>query len=726
MDSSNTDFAACTIIAKHQLSKARALAQSWSSHHSGARFFALVIDPGRGFFRLELESFIVVTLPQLGLAGIEDRLFRHPFPAITSQLQPQFLSHLLKNENVGRLLYLSADAFVLGSLLEVAEILSSSNVLLSPFLTKPAGDTDCAVAVADVLAAGPYNSDFLGLRKSATTLEFLEWWNEKLEQAGFQSSEAASAVGQWLSLVPSLFGGISIIRQPGLHAGFWNYHEIRNEIALADRGPLENRIRVFHFRELDALEPGDLSKAGCAPIHDETGALTELLARYQQSLIANDWETTTGWTYGYDFYQNGQKISLAARDQYRSEHLDAPAGFDPFAALGKRRPGLDVTPDSHLGTGNAQFGINVLGHLTSEKGVGEMGRSNLRILHAAGIPCVANDFVDHGAHNIEQRPDTYCVTNPYPVNLISVNADCLTQYVTDNPSYLDNRLNIAYWAWELSEFPDEWATSFGFVDEVWTLSEFARDSIAGSSPVPVHAVHCSLDIDYEPEVLYRREDFEIPEDIFVFLYFFDFHSYIERKNPVGLVKAFKSAFGLRTDVQLLIKSSHSRQHLDQLQLLKEVAAGANVRVLDEVLSRDAKQGLMNAADCYVSLHRSEGFGLTIAEAMLCSKPTIATDYSGNRDFMTADTNYPVPYRLITIDRDHGPYRIGQQWADPDLDYAADVMRHIERHRSEAALLGQRAKAHVSDVLHPATIGRKVRRRLADLGVFHDDQSNPDK
>ena len=125
------------------------------------------------------------------------------------------------------------------------------------------------------------------------------------------------------------------------------------------------------------------------------------------------------------------------------------------------------------------------------------------------------------------------------------------------------------------------------------------------------------------------------------------------------------------------------------------------------------------------LFRSEGFGLTIAEAMLCGKPTIATDYSGNRDFMTPETNYPVPYKLVGIDRDHGPYRRGQQWAQPDLDYAADLMRHIERNREQAAQVGTRAKAHVSDLLHPATIGKKVRRRLHELGFTDDAEGSRD-
>jgi glycosyltransferase involved in cell wall biosynthesis len=594
--------------------------------------------------------------------------------------------------------------------------------VLCPFLTRPL-PADVASEDIALLDSGTYSTDFLGVRKSATAFEFLKWWQEVKEQAALRHPDADSAPGLWLNLVPALFSGVTVLRRPEIHLGAWNLHELRGAQPLPSDKDLQDHAFVFNFHDLDVADPVDLSLADTASPRAETAELRALLAHYQAALIANQWETTSGWTYGYDFYLNGRRIPPADRSRFQVRLGELAATSDPFAAFGKRPPGLPLNPSAYANGTSASFGINVLGHLASEKGVGEMGRSNLRILKAAGITCVANDFIDHGAQNIEQRPDTYSVANPFPVNLVSVNADCLGQYVADNPSYLDHHFNIAYWAWELSEFPDEWAPSFGFVDEVWTLSEFARDSIAASSPVPVHAVHCSLDFDYQPEVIFRRDDFEIPEDLFVFLFFFDFHSYIERKNPIGLVQAFKNAFGLRTDVQLLIKSSHSRQHLDQLQQLKQAAAGANVRVLDEVLSRDAKQGLMMAADCYISLHRSEGFGLTIAESMWCGKPTIATDYSGNCDFMSASTNYPVPYRLITIDRDHGPYRAGQQWAQPDLDFAADVMRYVERNRGEAQALGLRAKAHVSNVLHPATIGKKVRRRLGELGFLPDPAGN---
>ena len=113
-----------------------------------------------------------------------------------------------------------------------------------------------------------------------------------------------------------------------------------------------------------------------------------------------------------------------------------------------------------------------------------------------------------------------------------------------------------------------------------------------------------------------------------------------------------------------------------MEALQEAAAGANVRILDQVLSRADIDALLELSDCYVSLHRSEGFGLTIAEAMSLAKPVIATAYSGNMDFMTLSNSFPVNYRLTAIERDYGPYRQGWPWADPDLEHAAALMRHV--------------------------------------------------
>jgi glycosyltransferase involved in cell wall biosynthesis len=123
---------------------------------------------------------------------------------------------------------------------------------------------------------------------------------------------------------------------------------------------------------------------------------------------------------------------------------------------------------------------------------------------------------------------------------------------------------------------------------------------------------------------------------------------------------------------------------------------------------------MSICDAYVSLHRSEGFGLTLTEAMNMGKPVIATAYSGNMDFMTASNSFPVKYRLVEIEKNHGPYTKGCEWAEPDLDHAAELMRYVYLHRDHAAEVGKRAQQDVCSQLHPKTVGRMIRERLLKL------------
>ena len=361
-------------------------------------------------------------------------------------------------------------------------------------------------------------------------------------------------------------------------------------------------------------------------------------------------------------------------------------------------------------------GINLAGYFESETGVGEGARSNLRIIQASGVPYVINNVVDPTSENLELLPATFESKNPYIANLLTINADRLYIHGAEYPEYMRGHFNIGYWAWELPEFPSEWAASFGYTDEVWTPSKFTRDAVASRSPVPVRVVPHAMDPIFMKDVPVDRSKFGLSPEVFVFLYFFDFHSYLERKNPLGLIEAFKKAFGNRKDVQLLIKSLHGFDHPAELAMVERAIDRSNVRLMDRNLSREGKHELMMACDCYVSLHRSEGFGLTMAEAMMCSKPVIATAYSGNVDFMSDDDSFLIPYRLLTIEQTHGPYKAGYHWADPDLDYAADAMRQVERAREASAELGRKARAKVCDLLHPSTIAAGCARPLAGAGI----------
>ena len=211
-----------------------------------------------------------------------------------------------------------------------------------------------------------------------------------------------------------------------------------------------------------------------------------------------------------------------------------------------------------------------------------------------------------------------------------------------------------------------------------------------------------------------RARFGLPGDQFLFAFVFDMGSTAARKNPLGVVEAYRKAFGDRGDVGLVLKVARGWQDPKTLAALKAVADGRRIHLLDEVLAPEEVHGLIGGCDAYVSLHRSEGFGLTLAEAMSLGKPTIATRYSGNLDFMSPDNSLLVDYVRAPIAASARVYRKGCLWADPSTDHAADSMRWIVAHPGEAKQLGLRARASIRETLSLAAAGERMRHRLSRI------------
>ncbi len=355
-------------------------------------------------------------------------------------------------------------------------------------------------------------------------------------------------------------------------------------------------------------------------------------------------------------------------------------------------------------------GVNVIGYLTAESGVGEGARATIRALAAAGLEVAASDF---RVNNVSRKDEVAGVrlskTNPHPVNILHVNADQVPVLRSAvSPAYFEGRYNVGFWYWELETFPARWAESFEPLDEVWAASRFVADSVRAATTLPVHALLPAI----EPVVAPRcgRARLGLPKDAFVFLCVFDFLSVFERKNALGAVEAFERAFGSREDVALVLKcinSHHDRANLHRLR----AAAGRRVRLLEGYLDRPRLNALTAAADCVVSLHRSEGLGLPLAEAMALGTPTLATAYSGNLDFMTEENSWLVGFNPVELERAYGPYDAGSVWAEPDLDHAAELMRRVELEREETALRARRAAADVRCTMSPAAAGERLRERL---------------
>jgi glycosyltransferase involved in cell wall biosynthesis len=324
---------------------------------------------------------------------------------------------------------------------------------------------------------------------------------------------------------------------------------------------------------------------------------------------------------------------------------------------------------------NSNLGINIAGYISGEFGIGEGVRANIRATEAANIPFNINNFTRSPHRKQDTTYQNFSQDNPHPVNLIQVNADEVATFIKHTgSSYFENKYNIGFWAWELPAFPPAWQPAFNHFHEIWTYSNYCAEAISAVSPIPVIKIMPSIAL---PAPSLNREALNLPKDKFIFLFVFDFCSRIERKNPLAAIQAFKQAFGEDDRLLLILKSSNSDKNIEQQKLLNSALENSsNIKHLDGYLSKDEINGLLYNCDCYLSLHRCEGFGLTMAEAMFYGKPVIATGYSSNTEFMNVGNSYLVKYKLIPIEKDCGPYKKGNVWAEADVEHAADLMRYV--------------------------------------------------
>ncbi|GLY64114.1 FkbM family methyltransferase [Amycolatopsis taiwanensis] len=354
-----------------------------------------------------------------------------------------------------------------------------------------------------------------------------------------------------------------------------------------------------------------------------------------------------------------------------------------------------------------EFGVNLLGYLTAELGVGEMGRIVHDAIQAGGVP-VTSVLEEKAVTNRTglDRPDT--VGSPrYPISLLVVNADQTRTILTNHPEVGHQRYRIGLWAWELEDFPEWQHEAFGMLDEVWTVSDFCRTAFAAHSPVPVKTVPVPVRDPGEPSAPARERGGPIR-----FLFAFDFNSVAERKNPWGTVTAFQRAFPGRDDVRLTIKTINAKAHPVSAERLRAaVAADDRIELIERYLSVGELHDLYERSACYVSLHRSEGFGLTVAEAMARAMPVISTGYSGTAEFLDASTGWPIPYSMVPVGKGCGPYDADAVWADPDLDAAAEAMRQVADDPAEAARRGQAARKHILRTRSMEATAAWLRREL---------------
>ncbi len=359
-----------------------------------------------------------------------------------------------------------------------------------------------------------------------------------------------------------------------------------------------------------------------------------------------------------------------------------------------------------------RWGINLIGYLRAELGIGEAGRLLVRGLDAARVPLVPLDGTlvprcRHGHDFASLGIDAAA----FEASIVCANPDGLWSVARVlGPEFLTQRHSIGFWWWEVDgPLPIEWHVAEDLLDEVWVGSDHVAGLITSSVSLPVRKVTLPVTVPRPPTA--TRQELGLPEG-FLFLFMFDYHSAFGRKNPLAVVEAFRQAFPPGSGATLAIKTINAHDDPDGSGALQAAAAEhPDVEVIDRYVSAPTKNAMLASCECYVSLHRAEGFGLTLAEAMYLGKPTIATGYSGNLDFMSSDNSHLVGYEMTPIGNCGGIYPPAGIWADPDVEQASHLMRAVFDDPLQARRLGARAAADIRCTHSPSASASSLHSAL---------------
>lgn len=834
---STSDVCIFTIVSNNYLHYANTLFESLREHCPQAALVLGLCD--RRTEETYCPAADIVEIGELDIPDLGTFIYQYSILELNTAIKP-YLIELLMERGYRKVIYFDPDIRIFGSLDTMLGLLDQHNVLLTPHLTDLLDDGKWPTELS-ILQAGSYNLGYIGLSSCDETRKLVKWWQAKLYKECVVDLPRNLFVDQkWMDLVPSMFEGVHVHRDPSWNIAYWNLNHRKLE-QQADGGfEVDGRpLTFFHFSGF-SIEASTLSKHQNRFDKGPRGTpLRTLCTLYEEALTRNGLERFQGLPYAFSCFADGTKVPDSARrlirtsddlagvdffDEEQCSHVHAmlnrlvhskkggisltalslalwesradlrdafpavesvdsirfaewfldtaprEAGFSeiylapvreqleraratlatqpqairdsllsrlfrlawqqrrriplklrialfPYAGwVLKRaypRPELLPPPES-----SDELGINLIGYLHAESGVGEAARSSLRALRQTGLPF---SLVDYRLGNVSRMDETVHGNGNqvrYPINLIHVNAD-QSKIARDHlgGELFQGRYTIGYWYWEMPVFPEFLHFAYDQVDEIWVSTEYNRATISQFTHKPVTLIPPAIEVNIEKPL--TREELHLDEEAFIFLHMSDTLSMTERKNPEGVIRAFRQAFGDKPEmnVKLVIKLSNlERQPELAAEVYGAMEQDPRIQLIDGYLDRNTLNNLINACDCYVSLHRAEGFGLPIAEAMYLGKPVIATHWSGNVDFMNEENSLPVHYTLVELEKDVGPYQKGQLWAEPDIGDAAEKMFHIVEDRALWSRLGSAAMQAIREGLSPSRIAGLVSARAAEIST----------
>lgn len=364
---------------------------------------------------------------------------------------------------------------------------------------------------------------------------------------------------------------------------------------------------------------------------------------------------------------------------------------------------------------SSEVGLAMFGYHQSDTGLGAAVRANFRAAKSAGLAVFAWEFMGAERKIVPEYPIERDELPVYDCVLFHMNADETTRIETRvDPRILNGRHRIGYWVWELDSLPIEWRGAYEKVDEIWCPSNFSARVFGQRTDQPITVIpHPVATPPFIRNVELLRRKFGLPRDGVIFLAAFDVRSYIQRKNPEGVVRAFRRAMEGRNEEAILVIKLHggSLATKQGSELLRLIGADKRIKIIDAVMPAHEVGELQACCDAFISLHRAEGFGLWIAECMARGKPCVVTNYSGNTDYTDNNNSMPIGFTMAKVGDNQYPYGEGRWWAEPDEDEAVYAIRSLVASESLRRALGDSARSTIARKLSFEAVGAMMARRL---------------
>lgn len=351
-------------------------------------------------------------------------------------------------------------------------------------------------------------------------------------------------------------------------------------------------------------------------------------------------------------------------------------------------------------------GLNIIGYTEGEFGLGEAVRLNIEAAKTHQIPLNLINF-----EKLKKYPK-YTYNFEYDVSLVQISLrDIDTFFRVMDPKLFKARYTILFLIWESEYLPPELSENLSLFNEIWTASSYCKELFKKVYANPIlivpHPVEITLKsiYDQKAKVYFDKQKFS-------FLFIFSYHSSVERKNPFFLVEAFNKAFKTNENVELIIKTVGEERHRKESNKLhQQVAASKNIKIFNVDLDKNAVNHLINDCDCYVSMHHSEGYGLTLAEAMFFGKPTIATNYSGNKQFMNHLNSFLIDFDIAPIENPDTNFSSQTIWANPNLENAVETLRDVYFNSDLRDTKAMEAKTYIKNELSFHAVGSIIKNQV---------------